>query len=403
MVKNKLQFPEIFYKTFEPKLLKEIANQPIIKAKKNDVILNEGMMISSIPLVKNGKVQLLKVISHNLFSHIYYVNPGESCIITYTTVLRNNPFPAKAVAVEDSQIIMIPKEVSQKWLKKYPSWQKFIMKLYDLRLSELIEQHKQNTIQTKILEQKNKEIIDSINYAKNIQQALLPNEHKIKKLIPKYFILFKPRDIVSGDFYWIEEKNNKLYIIVADATGHGVPGAFISTLGLAFIREIISTFDGNAADFLNLLKAKMIETLVKNNSKNISDGLDMSMLIIHPDEHYADFAAAYQSIVIVQANSFQIFKGNKMPIGKFLNNNSFINTQIPLRHGDTIYMFTDGYYSQLGGKELRKFQKKRFYDILHEIVDLPLEEQKQILEQKFNLWKGNHAQTDDVTVLGIKL
>ncbi len=396
-------FPEIFYQNFEKKLLKELRKRPVMEVKAGEDIFIEGMHVDVIPLVKQGKVMLYKITPEAETAHIYDVNQGESCVITYTTVVRGETFPARARAVGDSKIILIDRATSQKWFRKYPSWRDFIMRLYDMRMHELIEQNELTTIQKKEIEKKNSEIISSIRYAKRIQEALLPEDEEIGRLVPEYFIFFRPRDIVSGDFYWVRQEKNRIFLAVADATGHGVPGGFMSALGMAFIRETAQNFSGNAADFLNLVRDKVIEALSKNDQEQtISDGMDMSLIIIYPDEKKMDFAGAYNPIVIIRQGKLFEVKGDKMPIGKFFNNRSFTNKEIELEENDIIYLFSDGFPTQLGGAKGRKFMKKQFYSLLQRISDLPFDQQKKQLEQTFDEWKGNNRQTDDVTVMGIK-
>ncbi len=397
-------FPRIFKQNFEPKLLKEIKRRPVMKAKAGEDIMIEGMHVEYIPLVLEGRIELYKIAENNKEAHIYDVNPGESCVITYTTVERGREFPARARAVEDTKIILIDKETSDKWFRKYRTWRNFILWLYDLRMNELIEVNKETTVQKEEIEKKNEEIISSIKYASRIQKALLPEHREISMLVPEYFVMFRPRDIVSGDFYWVKKIGDRIFITVADATGHGVPGGFMSALGLAFIRETAESFRGNAAEFLNILRQKVIDALRKYDEKEtLTDGMDMSLMILYPQEKKADFAGAYNSIFLWRQGKLFEVKGDKMPIGKFYNEHSFSNKEIELEDGDMIYFYSDGYYSQLGGGKGHKFMKKNFRKLLEEVAPLPLEKQKQILEQRFDEWKGDGRQTDDVTVMGIKL
>ncbi len=397
-------FPNVFKQNFEPKLLREIKKLAVMEAKAGDDIFVEGMHVKYIPLVLKGKIKLYKIAENKHEAHIYDVHVGESCVITYTAVQRGEEFPARARAEQDSKIILIDKETSDKWFRKYRSWREFILRLYDLRLKELIEVNQQTTVQKDDLEKKNYEIVSSIRYARRIQQALLPEDTEIRSLVPEYFILFKPRDIVSGDFYWIRQMDDRIFITVADATGHGVPGGFMSALGLAFIRETAENFKGNAAEFLNILRRKVISALHKYNEEEaVSDGMDMSIVILYPQENRADFAGAYNSILLWRQGKLFEIKGDKMPIGKFFNEHSFSNKKIDLEDGDMIYLYSDGFYSQLGGKKGHKFMKKNFRRLLEKIAHLPVEEQKEQLDTQFEQWKGDTRQTDDVTVMGIRL
>ncbi len=398
------KLPDIFRQNFESRLLKEIRKLPVIEVKAGQEVFVEGMHVRHIPLVLEGRVRLYKIAENNKEAHIYDVNVGESCVITYTTVERGEEFPARARAEEDSKLILIDKHTSDKWFRKYRTWRDFILMLYDLRLKELIEANQKTTVQNELLEKKNYEIVSSIRYARRIQQALLPEEEMIRSLVPEYFILFKPRDIISGDFYWVKKARDRIYITVADATGHGVPGGFMSALGLAFIREIAENFKGNAAEFLNILRSKVVEALSKyDESQTLTDGMDISLLILYPDSNKADFAGAYNSLMLWRRGKIFEVKGDKMPIGKFYKEYSFSNKTIELEDGDMIFLYTDGYYSQLGGPKGHKFMKKNFRKLLEELANLPLKEQKEILDQRLEQWKGNKRQTDDITVMGIRL
>ncbi len=400
-----MQVPEILEQKFEKKLLKELFKRPVMDAKAGEDIFVEGMHVDIIPLVLKGKVRLYKITENKKEAHIYDVNPGESCVITYTTVLMDETYPARAKAIEDSKIILIDKETSEKWFKKYPSWRNFILKLYDLRLKELIQEHETTVKQKDEIEAKNNAIISSINYARRIQQALMPEDEVIKQLIPEYFIFYKPKDIVSGDFYWIKQENDRIILIVGDATGHGVPGAFMTALGIALINEVSKDFKGNAADFLNMLRDRVLSALRKHSSdRMISDGMDISLLIIYPKQFKADYAGAYSSIAIINNGQLKEIKGDKMPIGKFLIQKSFSNKTFNLDKNDVIYLYTDGFYTQLGEYEgkIKKYGKKRFLELLKRIYNEPFEEQKKILEQQLQNWKKDLNQTDDITVMAIK-
>ncbi len=397
-------FPNIFRQNFENKLIKEMRKLPVMEIEAGKDMMVEGMHVKYIPLVLEGRMKLYKIAENDQEAHIYDVNVGESCVITYTAVERGQSFPARARAEEDTKIILIDKDTSDRWFRKYKSWRDFILHLYDLRLKELIEVNQETTVQKDELEKKNQEIVSSIRYARRIQQALLPEDEEIRMLMPEYFVLFKPRDIVSGDFYWVKKADDRIYISVADATGHGVPGGFMSALGLAFIRETAENFKGNAAEFLNILRNKVINALKKyDESQTLSDGMDMALLIIYPREKKADFAGAYNSVILWRKGKLFEVRGDKMPIGKFYHENSFANKAIELEDGDMLYLYSDGYYSQLGGEKAHKFMKKNFKRLLEDIAQLPLKEQKQILEQRLEQWRGEMRQTDDVTVMGIRL
>jgi serine phosphatase RsbU (regulator of sigma subunit) len=262
------------------------------------------------------------------------------------------------------------------------------------------------------LEQKNNEIIDSIEYSKRIQTAILPSADFVESLLPEQFILYKPKNIVSGDFYWINKFQNKIVIVAADCTGHGVPGALMSMLGVAFLNEIISkTRKLQANLILNKLRNRVKHALKQKGSETEQqDGMDMVLCIIDLNNKSMQFSGAKNPIYLVRRNELTEYKGDKMPIGIYLIEGEFTNNEIQIKKGDMIYMFSDGYIDQFGGEQGRKFLSKKFKDLLMEIHHLNLETQKSILNETIEKWKSNvnslgemYEQTDDIMVIGIKI
>lgn len=256
----------------------------------------------------------------------------------------------------------------------------------------------------KIVEQ-NKEITDSIHYAKRIQQAVLPGKHILERSLPDHFILFKPRDIVSGDFYWVEEKDGLIIACAADCTGHGVPGAFMSMLGLTFLHEIVNK-DGivQANEILNRLRSYIIRALSKKDElSETRDGMDLSLVVIDREKQSLEFAGAYNPLVLVRDGQVLVTKGDKMPIGKhFGEEGPFTNHLIDLKNRDMIYMFSDGFQDQFGGEKDSKYKSKPLLSFLHNISTESVENQLSRLDEEFLAWKGKTEQVDDVIILGIR-
>ena len=284
-------------------------------------------------------------------------------------------------------------------------------------------------------------ITASIQYARRIQSALLPPDKLLNNYIPENFILYRPRDIVSGDFYWLkaisdtaEGNKNKLIIVAADCTGHGVPGAFMSILGVAFLNEITGKMAcAKASCILNDLRNNIISALrQKGNDGDTKDGMDLALIIIDFEKNELHFAGAFSPLYIMRkrtgANSFfpdnleylntqrgayqyeqygdyellQI-KGDRMPIGFFMHTtNEFKEHTIRLKKDDRIYMFSDGYADQFGGKHGRKFLIKKFRHLLFDIQSQTMRKQLQILEDTFLRWKGNFEQIDDIMIIGLQ-
>jgi len=256
------------------------------------------------------------------------------------------------------------------------------------------------------------DITDSIEYAKRIQTALLPPLSFIRRSLPEHFILFKPRDIVSGDFYWMMNKDDKIIIAAADCTGHGVPGAFMSVLGTAFLNEIVNKIVENkhvyslqAHEILNQLRSYIIESLHQSGADNESkDGIDIALCIIDPGKQKLQFAGAHNPLYLIRNNELQIIKGDRMPVSIHQKaHKSFTNHEIDFFKDDVMYIFSDGFVDQIGGPKKRKFMSRNFKELLLKIHEKPMDVQQQILEKTFEEWKGDYIQLDDILVIGIKL
>lgn len=270
----------------------------------------------------------------------------------------------------------------------------------------LFRQNKTIRAANKLLAYQKKQITDSIEYASRIQTAILPPGDYIEKVIPDHFILYKPRDIVSGDFYWITHKEGKIVVAAVDCTGHGVPGAFMSMLGFAFLNEIVNKeSELKASSILNQLRDYVKSSLRQTGKENeAKDGMDIALCIIDPDNLKMQYAGAYNPLYLIRNQEFISFKADRMPIGiHIIEKDSFTNHETDIKKGDVIYIFTDGYIDQFGGENKGKFKLSPFRDLLLSINTKSMKEQKRILEDEFYKWKGNHEQIDDILVMGIKI
>ena len=273
----------------------------------------------------------------------------------------------------------------------------------------LAQKVKERTIEVekqrdKIAEQ-NREITDSIMYAQRIQSAVLPDIEYTSSILPHHFIFFKPRDIVSGDFYWMTETANEVIVAVADCTGHGVPGAFMSMLGVSLLNEVISIGkEQSTSDILESLRQNIKLTLSQRGKKDEArDGMDIALCIINFNKRKVQFSGAYNSLLLVRNSEHTVFKGDKMPIGIHVGKEkSFTNHNFKISKGDMMYLYTDGFADQFGGPEEKKFKSISFRQLLLEIHNKPLEEQKQILDRTLEDWRGNLNQIDDILVMGIR-
>jgi len=250
---------------------------------------------------------------------------------------------------------------------------------------------------------KNKEITDSIQYAKHIQHAVLPGKITLERTLPEHFILFRPRDIVSGDFYWVEQKNDRIVACAADCTGHGVPGAFMSLLGLTFLNEIVNKDEIlKANEILNRLRASIIHAM-SHKDRQARDGMDVSLVVIDKQLNLLEYAGAYNPLVIVRDGEIMEYKADKMPIGKHEGEeSSFTNHRVSLQEGDALYLFSDGFPDQFGGEKGGKYKARPFKRFLQKISGDPMDQQELTLNTELDRWMGTHEQVDDILVMGIR-
>lgn len=262
------------------------------------------------------------------------------------------------------------------------------------------------THQKELVEEKQREIIDSINYAKHIQQAVLTGESVWKKVSQEHFIFFKPRDIVSGDFYWAyNTPNGRSVFALADCTGHGVPGGFMSMLGNSFLNEIVVENRIIKADeILNRLRAKVMAALGQEGMTERKDGMDMALCVWNKLDHTLEFAGANNPLWLVRDGKLTEYKADKMPIGAYAGHERPFSAQhIVLRKGDMLYLSTDGYADQFGGDKGKKMKYRPFLDSLQQLASLDMDTQKKRLGESFEAWKANYDQVDDVCVIGLRV
>jgi len=257
--------------------------------------------------------------------------------------------------------------------------------------------------QKKIEEQK-QSITDSIQYASRIQKAVLPTQDIMNDYFKDHFIYFKPRDIVSGDFYWMTEKDNKLVLVAADSTGHGVPGAFMSMLGISFLNEIVNKQSCEKASTILEELRNLVKSTLAQSGKSTDDGMDIALVIIDKEKMKINYSGAYNPLYIIRNNELHITKADRMPIGNYIiDDKPFTNHEIDIQKGDSLYIFSDGYPDQFSEKTKSKFSTKKLKKLLLEINNYPAQKQSAILEQKFQEWKGNVKQIDDILIIGAKI
>ena len=251
------------------------------------------------------------------------------------------------------------------------------------------------------LEEKNREIMDSISYAKRIQSAILPPAKIVKEYLQDSFILYKPKDIVAGDFYWMEHRDGKVLFAAADCTGHGVPGALVSVVcnnGLnRSVREHGFTDPGQ---ILDKTREIVIEEFGKSEEE-VNDGMDIALCSLQGNK--LQYAGAHNPLWIIRKGEVLETKANKQPIGNFDKQLPYTTHTFELEKGDAIYIFSDGYVDQFGGEKEKKFKAKAFKKLLLSLQDKSMEEQKIVIDETFETWKGNLEQIDDVCVIGVRI
>jgi serine phosphatase RsbU (regulator of sigma subunit) len=253
------------------------------------------------------------------------------------------------------------------------------------------------------LEEKNGEILDSIVYAKRIQSALLPSQKEFRSKLPKAFVLYQPKDIVAGDFYWVKETPQGTLIAVADCTGHGVPGALVSVVCINSLNRAVQELDEpQPARILERTKELVVKEFQKSED-DVNDGMDIALCLVNGSK--ISFSGAQNPLWVVRKNSTTIeeYTASKQPIGQFHKHLEFIQHEILLEKGDSFYLFSDGYKDQFGGDNGKKFKNTAFKKLIIQLQSLDIEKQKVVLAEEFDRWKGNFEQIDDVCVLGVKL
>jgi serine phosphatase RsbU (regulator of sigma subunit) len=270
----------------------------------------------------------------------------------------------------------------------------------------VIENQKEDLeIQKSLVDEKNKDITDSIRYARSIQKAILPEKEYGRKLLPEHFILFKPKDIVSGDFYWITENKGKVFFAVCDCTGHGVPGAFMSMIGSSLLNEVVNEkgintpgaiFDEVRSGFINALKQTTDDVQQKDGMDAILCSLDQNRKL--------EFAAAYNPLFLIRDGELRDYKADAQPVGFHQGvETPFTNQELTLVKNDVIYLLSDGFQDQFGGPKGKKFKVRKLKNLLLNIYSLPMADQFQKLTEVFDEWKGDLDQVDDVCIMGMRI
>ncbi|MCF8381034.1 MAG: SpoIIE family protein phosphatase [Bacteroidales bacterium] len=250
-----------------------------------------------------------------------------------------------------------------------------------------------------------KELAESIRYARNIQTALIPSLSDFQKILNDSFILNLPRDIVSGDFYWVSKVRERIVVVAADCTGHGVPGAFMSIMGINFLNQIVSYCVPSSNKILNQLREYVMKALNQSGAEGEQkDGLDLSLVVIDLEKQHIEFSGANNPLVYFKSKKLHVIKGDRMPIGiSGIQEESFKKNIIPLRDVDSLYLFSDGYPDQFGGPKFKKLKYHGFREFLKQIHSFSMDKQREMLKENIEKWMGKEAQVDDILVIGVGL
>ncbi len=258
---------------------------------------------------------------------------------------------------------------------------------------------------TSELQQRQRQLEDSLEYASYIQHALLPEQEDILKVFPDSFVFYHPKDIVGGDFYWIYDDGNRIMLALGDSTGHGVPGAFLSILGLSLLNQVVSKHNPSLAScVLNYLREYLMKALGQTGrEEEQKDGFDMALCVIDKENNYLQYAGAYIPLYIVRDGELIQLEGDKMPIGVAAEmEEPFVNKEFELKKNDFIYLFSDGFPDQFGGSEGKKYKYRNFRNLLIRCSNLPAVKQSELLLDELEAWKGKYPQVDDITIVGLR-
>jgi len=273
---------------------------------------------------------------------------------------------------------------------------------------EILAQNEEIVLKNTLIDKKNENITNSIQYASRIQTAILPPLKILENFLSDSFVFFRPRDIVSGDFYWFKQIDNQLIIVAADCTGHGVPGAFMSMLGITALDEIVYKKQNHAGKILDSLrervKKSLHQTAYDDNSK---DGMDIALCIVEKDSHSLRYAGAHNPLYLIRKTGGESelirYKADKMPISIFVHEQPFREHVVELQKGDAFYIFSDGYIDQMGGVSGRKLMSKQFQKLLLSVHERPMKEQHAFIQTKLDDWQGSYSQIDDILVMGFRV
>lgn len=315
--------------------------------------------------------------------------------VTYSFTIRP-PFYLSPLFIISMVIIIISAVIS------YIKWREQKLLVEKRILEEKVEERTAEVVQKSLeIEEKNRDITASIRYAERIQMAMLPPEDSFEQT----FVLFRPKDIVSGDFYWMHDNGDYKFIAAVDCTGHGVPGAFMSIIGFNSLTKIVREYGiTRPSAILDQLNTEVVRSLLQRGEKEIRDGMDLALISYNKKINKLEYAGAYNSLIIVRGGESETIKADRFPIGmEFSGERKFTNQEIEVRSGDMIYIFSDGYADQFGGSDGKKFKINNLKNVFEEIYKLSMIQQKEYLEKLLLDWMGEQSQVDDILIIGTRI
>ncbi|PLX22698.1 MAG: hypothetical protein C0599_05830 [Salinivirgaceae bacterium] len=411
-IKEKISSAPIFEGTQGHQLELILKASMLVNYNAGQVIFERGDRANGFFIIIDGHVKI-----H--VRQIKFIELGPGKYFGEYAMIQKQLHSSTVTAIEDCKCLVVPPDIFENLLQQNLPFSNKLLKSLIQRLRSkdkleisLIEKNKEISDQNeKIREQnqkireQNEKIHESIEYAGMIQSTMLPSQKLLDLKLENYFMIFHPREKVSGDFYWFAQKDNKYCIAVSDCTGHGVPGSMISILGISFLNEIITQIgEPDPGKILTKLNNKMQNALNQNRERYQShDGMDISILVIDFDSMELSYAGAQSSLYILRNKELSIFEPDKVNVGTAPHNYKFNRQDTLLDYDDMLYLFTDGIVDQHGGKDFKRFGTSRLKKVLEQYANLSLEKQEQAILDSLYDWKGENKQTDDITLLGIKI
>jgi len=378
---------------------------------KNFSIIKTIFYRDKIVLSLITQYSIMKLFKYKIFTLFLFLifasttNYGQSFLSDSTAAAQHHHTPWEILSGEGDEELVCYKQAHR---NMYFVVTGLIIIIALIAIKLLRTNRKNNKIlkaQKEIIEEKNKDITDSINYAKRLQTAILPPKDLVNSILPEYFIIYQPKDIVSGDFYWVSHHDSKIMIAAVDCTGHGVPGALLSIVGHNAINQTVNELGIlQPSKVLDSMNTHIKKTLHQDKGSDIRDGMDMALCTFDKTTNTLEYSGANNPLYVISEGKLTITKASKLTVGSMEEEKVEppVNHSIQLKKGDCFYIFTDGFADQFGGKDNKKFKTSRFQDLLISVNALPMLEQQNTIQKAFKEWIGKNEQVDDILVIGIR-